>query len=175
MEFQKLIASSYGEDIDKNILIHHRTATWYNLFWYLFYQCKNFQCIFSTSRKTKKNRKYHNIHQHLILFVSQYKIGYVTKNEPQNLTINTANIYFLAMLYIQYELVGILLCIVTQGPRLMRTSLSSCSYLCAWLRGGKYTEKEHRGFLLPQPGNDIVTPTHSPLAITNYMNLPKEL
>ena len=101
--------------------------------------------------KQKKNRKYHNIHQHLILFVSQYKIGYVTKNEPQNLTINTANIYFLAMLYIQYELVGILLCIVTQGPRLMRTSLSSCSYLCAWLRGGNIRRKSTGAFYFLSP------------------------
>lgn len=127
-------------------------------------------------QKNKKNRKYHNIHQHLILFVSQYKTGYVTKNEPQNLTINTANIYLLAMLYIQHELVGILLYIVTQGPRLMRTSLSSCliSVLgSGW--GGNIWRESTGAFYFLSLEMTLVTPTHSPWAITNYMNLPKEL
>lgn len=67
-------------------------------------------------------------------------------NEPQNLTINTKNVYFLIMLYIHYELAGILLYRVTQGPKLMGTSLSSGSHLCAWLSGGKKIWRVAQGF-----------------------------
>lgn len=41
---------------------------------------------------------------------------------------------------------------VIPGPRLMRTSFSSCSHLCAWLSRGKKTWRVAGSFLLPPPG-----------------------
>lgn len=53
--------------------------------------------------------------------------------DHKNLPMNTANVYFLIMLYIQDELAGISLYMVTQDPRLLGKSLSSWSHLSAWL------------------------------------------
>ena len=75
------------------------------------------------------------------------------------------------MRYIHYELAGIWLYRVTQGPRPMGTSLSSCSHLCVWLLGGKKSGSG-RGFHFLSLAMAFVPSTHILLAISSHVDQP---